>query len=1026
MFKKRWILSFFLFCIVFYLRAQRYEIPRVWYFNELTPRQGLSELTNTALHTSSHGFAWISSQYGLNRFDGKDVQNYLPKTQNGGVEPSISGQIQEDSEGNIWFSTLTGFHCLEVRTDSITSYKLGNTAGDTVTSVYQVFYLDQKRDELWVLKDSIVYQYNTKTHEAIPKDTFPAFLLYAITTEDGKPKGYIKPLLEEEAGIELLLKDTNLASRQRFFTVDDPLGLPSATIFFVHIESDSTIWLPSSLGLIKFNPYEPDQYSIYQLDNGSVPSSMCAAISFGNDHLLVGTSQEGLLLFDKRKESFTRKIDKVWVNNKWLPLKRVNNLFLDEQATLWLAIWGERILFTSLYNAKFSSSAQVLPREEFLSRSVTSITKPHADELWFAVPDEGVYVCNKFSLNCCRKAVKFDPFSKQPYNKPKWLYADSDGDVWILSFSGIALWRRGKNKLEYAKASGTNFRRVVEIARDTFLLLSFEGIQKLVKTENQVTSINQLKLESVKSFLDFHYSDSGQLLVNGVNDLFTFNTNGDTCTLLNKTFNIGIVSDFAEEENAIWLTTNQGLYRYDKSNLSVEVILGPKRFLQRGFQGVLIDERRALWLSSNDGLYYFDRVNNKATKFTESDGIPNLQFNMGGQFPGDDGHFYFGNDNGFIHFDPMRVGLKQEPPKLFVKQLIINGTDTVSHWRQTPDFKNILELPFHQNSITIEYVALDFGSPLENSYAHHLRGYDQDTIFTANEGRVRYSHLPFGVYQLELMSLNSDEVWTNPGIQFQIRIRPPWYFLWYVVLIAILISGGITYSIYRFRVRQEIQKFEVARFRQELAENRMAVLRLQMNPHFIFNSLNAVGSFILEKEPINAYRYLHRFAKLIRKILDIAPEPEITIQEEVELLSTYLETEAVRLNHQFDWEVDIQEGIDVVNTMVPTMILQPFLENAIWHGIMGKEEKGKIRLSFEEDTEYLICTIEDDGVGRLASFQKVRKHEHESKAIKIIKERLRLLSKDSLLLPQLNILDLSTKDGNAAGTKVELKIPKAK
>ena len=255
-----------------------------------------------------------------------------------------------------------------------------------------------------------------------------------------------------------------------------------------------------------------------------------------------------------------------------------------------------------------------------------------------------------------------------------------------------------------------------------------------------------------------------------------------------------------------------------------------------------------------------------------------------------------------------------------------------------------------------------------------------------------------------------------------------WYFLRYYWLIAIVLGLTTIYMGYRLRLewikKQEQQHLQLAQYRQEAMENKLAVLRLQMNPHFIFNSLNAVGSFILDEEPLVAYRYLHRFAQLMRKILDVAAKSEISLEEEIELLSAYLETEAIRLDHKFCWKVKIQAGMDSANTMIPTMMLQPFLENAIWHGIMAKENQGEIKVLFVEDVDYLICIIEDDGVGREASRYQTNKHRHESKAMKIVEDRLRLLAQHSSKKPELDIIDLKGEDHAPKGTRVEIKLPK--
>ncbi|MBK7336153.1 MAG: histidine kinase [Saprospirales bacterium] len=197
----------------------------------------------------------------------------------------------------------------------------------------------------------------------------------------------------------------------------------------------------------------------------------------------------------------------------------------------------------------------------------------------------------------------------------------------------------------------------------------------------------------------------------------------------------------------------------------------------------------------------------------------------------------------------------------------------------------------------------------------------------------------------------------------------------------------------RIRKKEEMLRKE-AEVRQQMAETETAILRLQMNPHFIFNSMNSINAYILKKDINTASDYLGRFAKLMRMILDLAAKPLIPVSDEIELLKLYLQTEAMRFEHKFSYVFEVDESLDPDDVVLPTMILQPFVENAIWHGLSNKKGEGLIRISFKKENEMLHCVVEDNGIGRDAALHsKSGVTVHESKAMSITLRRLELLEK---------------------------------
>jgi len=226
-----------------------------------------------------------------------------------------------------------------------------------------------------------------------------------------------------------------------------------------------------------------------------------------------------------------------------------------------------------------------------------------------------------------------------------------------------------------------------------------------------------------------------------------------------------------------------------------------------------------------------------------------------------------------------------------------------------------------------------------------------------------------------------------------------------------------------------LQKLESERSKSELqqkaTELEMQALRAQMNPHFIFNSLNSINRFILQNNRALASEYLTKFSKLVRLILQNSQSSLIPLENELEALQLYLELEAVRFDHHFQFNIHIDEGIDATTLKVPPLMIQPYAENAIWHGLMHKDEKGHLQIDLYGEDELLCCKITDDGVGRKKAVELKSKSAstHKSLGMQITADRIAKLRKDELSVAQVEITDLILPDGTPGGTEVLLKIP---
>jgi tetratricopeptide (TPR) repeat protein len=250
-----------------------------------------------------------------------------------------------------------------------------------------------------------------------------------------------------------------------------------------------------------------------------------------------------------------------------------------------------------------------------------------------------------------------------------------------------------------------------------------------------------------------------------------------------------------------------------------------------------------------------------------------------------------------------------------------------------------------------------------------------------------------------------------------------------IIRIIMLKRKNEAYNRERAENELQIQKLESERTKAELqqqtTELEMQALRAQMNPHFIFNSLNSINRFILKKQSSEASEYLTKFSRLIRLILQNSQAPFITLESELEALQLYLELEAVRFDHQFEYRIIVDEDIDESVIKVPPLIIQPYAENAIWHGLMHKEEKGFLEIKLFPEDGMIYCRITDNGIGRKKASELKSKSvaAHKSMGLRITADRIARLQRNKVWIDYITISDLALPDGSAAGTEVIIKIP---
>src|ERR1043166_4550955 len=302
-----------------------------------------------------------------------------------------------------------------------------------------------------------------------------------------------------------------------------------------------------------------------------------------------------------------------------------------------------------------------------------------------------------------------------------------------------------------------------------------------------------------------------------------------------------------------------------------------------------------------------------------------------------------GGINGFNFFEPEMIRDNTYKPRVSLTSISLFNEERFSY--DTLSGMHELKLNYSENFITFGFTASNYFLPVKNRFAYQLEGFDAGWNYTQNHS-ASYTNIDPGSYVFKVRAANNDGVWGTEELQFRLHIAPPfWKRFWFVLVSAMtlfaLIGLFLYYRISRVR-KKERQKAE---FNKIVSESRLFAMRAQMNPHFIFNSLNSIQFFITNNDKISTLNYLSKFGKLLRQILDNSVESKITLEKEIEMLSYYIDMEILRFEKLFSYQIELPEDLVPANVEIPGMIIQPFVENAIVHGLLNRSGSGLLKIS---------------------------------------------------------------------------------
>jgi hypothetical protein len=416
-----------------------------------------------------------------------------------------------------------------------------------------------------------------------------------------------------------------------------------------------------------------------------------------------------------------------------------------------------------------------------------------------------------------------------------------------------------------------------------------------------------------------------------------------------------------------------------------------------------------IWLGTNKGLnrINYTYLNNKFTYnnsyFGIADGIIGEQVN---DIVIQDSVLYVATNQG-ISYLSVNIQLPVFNIPIFITSININNIPA--------PLQNKYVLAYDQNDVSIKFSGVDF-TGYTPFFEYRLNNEQWQRI-----GNIDLKRLPPGNYTIQIRAIRRDGKPSTKvaSVIFEIK-KPFWKNSIFTSGLALLLFGGFFYL--QQRRNKQKQKFSIEKITTEkrLIELEMQALKAQINPHFIFNCLNSIKSFIYDKDFIQADKYLDKFAELMRNTIDNSDAAIISIKVEMHYLDNYLQLEKLRFNNKFEYYIAIDINVDKEKRFVPSMLLQPYVENAIRHGMrFFRNRTGQINITAKIENSFLVCIIDDDGIGRekAATLKSKMPIEYQSKGMYISQRRAALYKIEQI------IIDKKDTVGNAAGTTIILKIP---
>lgn len=966
------IIGLFLFFVVSGWAQTPYSI-------NFSTEEGLPSSNIYYVFQDSDNYIWFATDVGVVKYNGREFLHY---NTDDGLPDNEVFQIHQDNKGRIWFQTLNGKLGFYWNHQFYNEKNTPWLKNKILSSMLVDFYNDSKGNVLITDRLSGVFALDSK-NKPLEIDRF------SYKTPDRFT--HVLRMMPAKNSTELL-------TIKGIYTLDGRLVLPFPPGLTDTMNTRSCI-----LGqTVYFNSgntiYSYTAGKLEKLFTLPIAEPMIISVNAeSREHLRIGT-RDGLYDISKKGNGY--------VFRKFLDKLSVSHSIKDKDGNYWI---------TTLESGVFMiPSLDVSVIDNLANNKITVLAKDGDNSLWAGSSDSYYY---HFERNKARTFQTYDPAKnmikdiqvlpdevilvgnkqvainqngiqhKIPVGHNS-LHIDRQGHYWIGGTVIAKLTKEQYNSLTFPRYS-TIYNKTLKLQKRTNKIVGGNlddlwigtnfGLYKYSPKDSMQDY--SAKLKNINSNVEDLYYDSGKnRLVVATNSMgIVILENEKIVAHLGKRDNLSnntCKSIFPAGKNSYWIGTNTGLDRVSLRN---------KKFIAQNFNAYLGLENNKI----NDVLLIKDTL-------------------------------YLATDKGIIYFNQFKTTRRKTKPVIHLTDFKVNSKST--------SFEKNIVLESGQNELTIAYDGIGFLENEKIKYYYLLEGTD-DKWYVTTSNQINYKALAPGDYTFKVYMKDS---LNNPSNTAKIRfcINQPFWKTVPFVLCFLLLSMAVLFYIWRMRLKKLERKFnyerkviqaerDKANLEKQMIELEQKALRLQMNPHFIFNALNTIKGYYAEGNDVKASDYISKFSKLLRMLLETT-EQLIPLAKEIEMLELYIALTQIRYRNKFDFDIIVDLKLNPDDTAIPAMLLQPMVENAIIHGLAPKTDKGMLHIGFEKSDELLICIVEDNGIGRSAAAQTHKTY--ISKATDITTERIALLENEAVH-PGIEIIDKQDENHHATGTKVIISIP---
>lgn len=963
------------------------QVPSSW---QLTDENGLPSMLVYDVSQDSLGFIWFATEAGLYRYDGVEFKKFVCSTS----KANAFGNLKVDGKSRVWCQNFSD-QIFYLEHDTLKEFTRHH---DYNVKRFTSFGID--RHGLWVLNNSngVLHNFPLHTQEHLEFKLGISWSSYV-----GFGNGDESIVLNYNDTIwqfDSLRKEFVV---NKYYAFDNQYGSPKKythqfyddnnILFGDYISKDFLIF--NEGGCLKGN--YPDEYSIQML---------CVFRANSNTYWL-GTSN-GIFVYEKLENSNKLVLTKHIIKGQY-----VTCIFRDNEHSIWATTLRNGVhLFP---NSRVETV--VLETENSFSPSISSIGGL-GEQIVLATSSGVSFMGNykhgfkiippqsQFEISSIISVKKdFIIFGNYQYQLPEFSLL---GRYAVSTVKNVDYFN---NKLYFATGLGsvvTNFQNAPELVR-----------QKWASQRCRNLRTRASALDTINGKWYVGYTDG--LFVHDISnpkDYEEIKANNES--IYARSINI-------DSKGNVWVgTMGQGLFHLQKEGEVAH--LDVSKGLLSNYINDLGQANGCIWIATSEGLQTLNPQTNELINYTIFDGLTSNEVT----------NLLFINDRvwaatakSLVTF-PMDLNpVNSLAPKIFFGECKFGEDGN--------EVKNGDQIPYKHEIVTLTFKGLSYKSRGKFRYKYRTIGLDNSWQYlNGNNNKVTLYSLQPGQYQFQVYTINEDGIESHTPATFSFSVEKPFFMsgLFYALLILSFIAITFTVAYVRIRfIRRNTEveqlksrvELEKAKLEQELRESQLSSLKSQLNPHFIFNALNSIQEFILLNNTREANRFLGKFADLMRITLELSNSSKCSLEDELKVLRLYLELEGLRFEDSFKYSLKVDSNINPQFVEIPSMLIQPYVENAIKHGLLHKKANRRLSVDFKLDKEKgeLIVSIEDNGVGRdvAAAINSQRNKQHRSFATGANQKRLELLNTESKTRIVTSIIDLKDANNKAIGTKVVLYIP---